>query len=75
MGYVHTILRDARTQFKMGSLGAYRLTPRLMPETTASNKLSELVRSLKYLEVKQLPLVRPDGVTVSNVQIRMKRVV
>ena len=23
MGYVHTILRDARTQFKMGSLGAY----------------------------------------------------
>ena len=38
-------------------------------------KLSELVRSLKYLEVKELPLVRPDGVTVSNVQIRMKRVV
>ena len=37
-------------------------------------KLSELVRSLKYLEVKELPLVRPDGVTVSNVQIRMKRV-
>jgi len=38
-------------------------------------KLSELVRSLKYLEVKELPLVRPDGVTVSNVQIRIKRVV
>jgi len=38
-------------------------------------KLSELVRSLKYLEVKELPLVRPDGVTVSNFQIRMKRVV
>jgi uncharacterized LabA/DUF88 family protein len=38
-------------------------------------KLSELVRALKYLEVKELPLVRPDGVTVSNVQIRMKRVV
>ena len=37
-------------------------------------KLSELVRSLKYLEVKELPLVRPDGVTVMNVQIRMKRV-
>lgn len=37
-------------------------------------KLSELVRSLKYLEVKEIPLVRPDGVTVMNVQIRMKRV-
>ncbi|WP_413860822.1 OST-HTH/LOTUS domain-containing protein [Candidatus Aalborgicola defluviihabitans] len=37
-------------------------------------KLSDLVRSLKYLEVKELPLVRPDGVTVTNVQIRMKRV-
>ena len=36
-------------------------------------KLSDLVRSLKYLEVKELPLVRPDGVTVTNVQIRMKR--
>lgn len=37
-------------------------------------KLSDLVRSLKYLEVKELPVVRPDGVTVTNVQIRMKRV-
>jgi uncharacterized LabA/DUF88 family protein len=37
-------------------------------------KLSDLVRSLKYLEVKELPLLRPDGVTVTNVQIRMKRV-
>lgn len=37
-------------------------------------KLSELVRSLTYLEVKELPMVRPDGVTVSNVQIRIKRV-
>ncbi|CAM8647302.1 PIN_LabA-like_N_1 domain containing protein [Comamonadaceae bacterium] len=37
-------------------------------------KLSELVRSLNYLEIKELPLVRPDGVTVSHVQIRLKRV-
>jgi hypothetical protein len=37
-------------------------------------KLSELVRSLKYLEVKDLPITRPDGVTVTNVQVRMKRV-
>jgi uncharacterized LabA/DUF88 family protein len=37
-------------------------------------KLSELVRSMKYLEVKDSPLVRPDGVTVSNVHIRVKRV-
>ena len=38
-------------------------------------KLSELVRSLKYLEVKELPLERPDGITVMNVQIRMKKLV
>jgi hypothetical protein len=37
-------------------------------------KLSELVRSLKYLEVKEIPLARPDGVTMMNVQLRMKRV-
>lgn len=36
-------------------------------------KLSEMVRSLSYLEVKELPMVRPDGVTVSNIQIRLKR--
>lgn len=36
-------------------------------------KLSDLVRSLKYLELKELPLVRPDGITVTNMQIRMKR--
>jgi hypothetical protein len=44
-----------------------------LPRNYGFKKLSELVRSLKYLEVKELPLVRPDGVTVSNVQIRIKR--
>jgi OST-HTH/LOTUS domain len=38
-------------------------------------KLSDLVRSLKYLEVKEVPLVRPNGVTLMNLQIRMKRAV
>jgi hypothetical protein len=28
---------------------------------------------LKYPEVKELPMARPDGVTVVNVQIRLKR--
>jgi hypothetical protein len=37
-------------------------------------KLSELVRSLKYLEVKELPMARPDGVTIVHVQIRLKPV-
>jgi len=37
MGYVHTILRDARTQFKMGLLGAYLtgLVLLLVPEIIA----------------------------------------
>lgn len=37
-------------------------------------KLSDLVRSLNYLEVKEIPLTRPDGATLVNVQIRLKRV-
>jgi uncharacterized LabA/DUF88 family protein len=60
----------------LGGVGGHigKIDPAFDPRNYGFKKLSELVRSLKYLEVKELPLVRPDGVTVSNVQIRTKRV-
>ena len=60
----------------LGGVGSHigKINPAFDARNYGFKKLSELVRSLKYLEVKELPLVRPDGVTVSNVQIRTKRV-
>jgi uncharacterized LabA/DUF88 family protein len=60
----------------LGGVGSHigKINPAFDSRNYGFKKLSELVRSLKYLEVKELPLVRPDGVTVSNVQIRIKRV-
>jgi len=59
----------------LGGVGSHigKINPAFDARNYGFKKLSELVRSLKYLEVKELPLVRPDGVTVSNVQIRIKR--
>jgi uncharacterized LabA/DUF88 family protein len=59
----------------LGGVGSHigKINPAFDARNYGFKKLSELVRSLKYLEVKELPLVRPDGVTVSNVQIRLKR--
>jgi OST-HTH/LOTUS domain len=36
-------------------------------------KLSELVRSLKYVEIKDQPVAKPDGGSISNLLIRIKR--
>ncbi len=60
----------------LGGVGSHisKMDPAFDARNYGFKKLSELVRALKYLEVKELPLVRPDGVTVMNVQIRMKRV-
>ncbi|MBI2748034.1 MAG: NYN domain-containing protein [Burkholderiales bacterium] len=60
----------------LGGVGSHisKMDPAFDARNYGFKKLSELVRSLKYLEVKEMPLVRPDGVTVMNVQIRMKRV-
>ena len=60
----------------LGGVGSHigKMNPAFDARNYGFKKLSELVRSLKYLEIKELPLVRPDGVTVSNVQIRTKRV-
>lgn len=38
-------------------------------------KLSDLVRALPYVETKDLPFTRTDGVVLNNLQIRMKRLV
>ncbi|MES2584291.1 MAG: NYN domain-containing protein [Pseudomonadota bacterium] len=59
----------------LGGVGSHigKINPAFDARNYGFKKLSELVRSLEYLEVKELPLVRPDGVTVSNVQIRLKR--
>lgn len=60
----------------LGGVGSHigKINPAFDARNYGFKKLSELVRSLKYLEVKELPLVRPDGATLSNVQIRIKRV-
>ncbi len=59
----------------LGGIGSHigKINPAFDARNYGFKKLSELVRSLSYLELKELPLVRPDGVTVSNVQIRLKR--
>lgn len=50
---------------------------KMQPSFDARNygfkKLSELVRNLSYLDVKEVPTLRPDGVTLNNVHIRLKR--
>jgi len=60
----------------LGGVGSHigKIDPSFDARNYGFSKLSELVRALKYLEVKELPMARPDGVTVSNVQIRLKRV-
>ena len=61
----------------LGGVGSHigKINPAFDARNYGFKKLSELVRSLKYLEVKELPLVRPDGISISNVQIRIKKVV
>jgi len=61
----------------LGGVGSHigKTNPAFDSRNYGFKKLSELVRSLKYLEVKELPLVRPDGISISNVQIRIKKVV
>ena len=60
----------------LGGVGSHisKMDPAFDARNYGFKKLSELVRALKYLELKDMPLVRPDGVSVMNVQIRMKRV-
>lgn len=60
----------------LGGVGAHigKVHPAFDPRNYGFKKLSELVKSLKYLEIKEVPTTRPDGVTTSHVQVRLKRV-
>jgi uncharacterized LabA/DUF88 family protein len=60
----------------LGGVGGHisKMQPAFDARNYGHKKLSELVRSLNYVEVKEVPTVRPDGVTLTNVQIRLKRV-
>ena len=59
----------------LGGVGS--LMTKIDPAFDARNygykKLSDLVRKLPYLEVKDVPAVRADGVANTNLHIRMKR--
>lgn len=60
----------------LGGIGSHigKVLPAFDPRNYGFKKLSDLVRSLSYVEVKDLPVTRPDGVTTSNVMVRLKRV-
>lgn len=60
----------------MGGIGSHigKVLPAFDPRNYGFKKLSELVRSLGYVEVKEVPITRPDGVTMSNVMVRFTRV-
>jgi uncharacterized LabA/DUF88 family protein len=48
--------------------------PDFDPRNYGFKKLSELVKSLNYVEVNEIPVTRPDGATILNVEVRLKRV-
>ena len=60
----------------LGSVGSYfgKIDPSFDSRNFGFKKLSDLVRTLGYVETKDVPSTRPDGVVLNNLQIRMKRV-
>jgi hypothetical protein len=60
----------------LGPVGSYigKTLPAFDSRNYGFKKLSELVRALKYLEVKDQPTTKPDGSMMSNMHIRLKRV-
>jgi len=59
----------------LGGIGSHigKILPAFDPRNYGFKKLSELVRSLAYVEVKDVPVTRPDGTTMTNVMLRLKR--
>lgn len=59
----------------LGGIGSHigKVLPAFDPRNYGFKKLSDLVRSLSYVEVKDVPVSRPDGVTMTNVMVRLKR--
>lgn len=60
----------------LGGVGGHigKVHPSFDSRNYGFKKLSDLVRTLNYVEVKDIPVTRPDGVVLNNPQIRMKRV-
>lgn len=60
----------------LGGVGGHigKTHPAFDPRNYGFKKLSELVKSLGYLEIKEIPTTKADGVTTVNFQIRLKRV-
>jgi uncharacterized LabA/DUF88 family protein len=60
----------------LGQVGSYlvKVNPAFDQRHFGYAKLSELVRDLPYVETQNVPVPRPDGVILSHVLIRMKRV-
>jgi uncharacterized LabA/DUF88 family protein len=61
----------------LGGVGGHvgKVHPSFDSRNYGFKKLSDLVRTLDYVEVKDIPVTRPDGVVLNNPQIRMRRVV
>ena len=59
----------------LGPIGSYivKTSPAFDSRNYGFKKLSDLVRSLKYLEVKDQPTAKPDGGVINNMLIRIKR--
>ena len=60
----------------LGGIGGHisKIQPAFDPRNYGFKKLGELVKSLKYLEIKEIPITKADGATTSHVQVRLKRV-
>lgn len=60
----------------LGGVGQHigKVHPSFDARNYGFKKLSDLVRTLKYVEVKDIPVTRPDGVVLNNPQLRLKRV-
>ena len=60
----------------LGGVGGHitKMQPAFDARNYGFKKLSELVRSLPYLETRDISTTRADGVTLTNVQVRSRRV-
>lgn len=60
----------------LGGVGGHigKVHPSFDARNYGFKKLSDLVRTLNYMEVRDVPVTRADGVVLNNLQVRIKRV-
>jgi uncharacterized LabA/DUF88 family protein len=60
----------------LGGVGGHigKVHPSFDARNYGFKKLSDLVRTLNYMEVRDVPVTRADGVVLNNLQVRLKRV-